>query len=127
MAKQSFLNIYSARGREAIKTSKKYPESQVVLDPTCTLQMILNRAEYGVPIPQRDVSGNLTQEELNVLGIDATTLHLYNRMQLIDLRMRAQTRMQALETAKRKREAESARKKYMAELRHQLEKEKQAE
>lgn len=127
MAKQSFLNIYSARNRGAVETGKKYPESQVVLDPTCTLQMILNRAEYGVPIPQKDVSGSFTQEELNVLGIDATSLHLYNRMQLIDLRMRAQTRMQALATAKRKREAEATKRAYMAELRHQFEQEKQKE
>lgn len=125
MEKKEFLNIYSARERAAVETGKKYPESQVVLDPTCTLQQILNRAEYGVPIPQRDISGDLTQEELNILGIDATSLHLYNRMQLIDLRIRAQTRAQALATAKLKREAEETKRSMMAELRHQLKNEQE--
>lgn len=81
-----------------------YPESKVVLDPTCTLEQILNRAQYGMAIPQRDVSGDITSEELAILGLTGDSLATMNRMQLIDLRIKAQMRMNALKARKLKQE-----------------------
>lgn len=81
-----------------------YPESRVVLDPTCTLEQILNRAQYGMAIPQRDLSGDITNEELTILGLTGDSLATMNRMQLIDLRIKAQMRMNALEARRLKQE-----------------------
>ena len=85
-------------------TPIKYPESKVVLDPTCTLEQILNRAQYGMAIPQRDVSGDITGEELAILGLTGDSLATMNRMQLIDLRIKAQMRMNALKARRLKQE-----------------------
>lgn len=85
-------------------TPRPYPETKVVLDPTCTLEQILNRAQYGQAIPQRDVSGDITNEELKVLGITGDSLGIMTRMELIDLRMRAQMRLKSLEARKLKKE-----------------------
>lgn len=102
--KINFPTAYEVKqnGRTLTK-SRPYPESMVVLDPTCTLEQILNRAQYGQAIPQRDVSGDITNEELQVLGLDGTSLATMSRMQLIDLRMRAQMRLQAIEARKLKK------------------------
>lgn len=100
------------------KKEKVYPESRVVLDPTCTLEQILNRAQYGMKIPQRDVSGDITQAELDILGINGTSLATMSRMEMLDLRMRAQMRMAALEAKKLKKqqiEAQNAYKKGIIE------------
>lgn len=84
--------MYGERRKQSPTT---YPDSKVMLDPTCTLEQILNRAQYGMSIPQRDVSGDLTADEMAVLGIDGTSLATMSRMELIDLRIRAQMRMNA--------------------------------
>lgn len=100
------------------KKEKVYPDSRVVLDPTCTLEQILNRAQYGMKIPQRDVSGDITQAELDILGINGTSLATMSRMEMLDLRMRAQMRMAALEAKKLKKqqiEAQNAYKKGIIE------------
>lgn len=89
-----------------------YPESRVILDPTCTLEQILNRAQYGMKIPQRDVSGDITQEELDILGINGTSFATMSRMEIIDLRMRAQMRLSALEANKRKKAQKAAEEAY---------------
>lgn len=81
-----------------------YPDSKVVLDPTCTLEQILNRAQYGMAIPQRDVSGDITSDELAILGLTGDSLATMNRMQLIDLRIKAQMRMNALKARQLKQE-----------------------
>lgn len=97
-------------GRE-IESSTVYPESKVLLDPTCTLEQILLRAQYGMAIPQRDVSGDITNEELQVLGISGNSLATMTRMEIVDLRMRAQMRMNALKAKqlqKQKLEQEEA-------------------
>lgn len=77
------------------RPKKKYPTSRVVLDPTCTLEQILNRAQYGMAVPQRDISGDITNEELEILGLSGNSLATMSRMELIDLRMRAQMRINA--------------------------------
>ena len=97
-----FKTMITAKQRTPLKSSRKYPESRVVLDPTCTLEQILNRAQYGMKIPQRDVSGDITQQELDILGLNGTSLVTMSRMELIDLRMRAQMRLSALEAKKLK-------------------------
>ena len=76
--------------------------SKVLLDPTCTLEQILNRAQYGMALPQRDVSGVITQEELSVLGISGNDLTTMSRMEMIDLRIKAQMRLQSLEAKRLK-------------------------
>lgn len=100
-----------------------YPESKVMLDPTCTLEQILNRAQYGMAIPQRDVSGNLTADEMAILGIDGTSLATMSRMELIDLRIRAQMRMNANKARELKKkqaaEKEAIRKGILDEMRAQ--------
>lgn len=105
MAKLKFSTMYGDRRKQRVT---HYPESRVMLDPTCTLEQILNRAQYGMAIPQRDVSGDLTPDEMAVLGIDGTSLATMSRMELIDLRIRAQMRMNANQARelKKKRAAE---------------------
>lgn len=98
-----FMTAVTATTRKRSAAARQYPESRVVLDPTCTLEQILNRAQYGMKIPQRDVSGDLTQEEMQVLGIDGTSFATMSRMELIDLRMRAQMRLSALEAKQLKK------------------------
>lgn len=98
-----------------------YPESKVLLDPTCTIEQILNRAQYGMPIPQKDVSGDLTSEEMAILGIDGTTFATASRMQLIDLKIRAQMRMNALQAKQKKLAEKAAKDKLLAELQHKEE------
>lgn len=93
MTKPKFNTMYgSIRYKQRVR---EYPTSKVMLDPTCTLEQILNRAQYGMAIPQRDVSGDLTADEMSILGIDGTSLATMSRMELIDLRIRAQMRMNA--------------------------------
>lgn len=99
-----FKTMLSRRMTKYILPVVQYPESKVVLDPTCTLEQILNRAQYGMAIPQRDVSGDITNEELSILGLTGDSLATMNRMQLIDLRIKAQMRLNALECRKRKQE-----------------------
>lgn len=102
--KVNFLTAFDiAKNGRQRPTPRPYPETKVVLDPTCTLEQILNRAQYGQAIPQRDVSGDITNEELQVLGLTGDSLGKMTRMELIDLRMRAQMRMNALEARKRKK------------------------
>lgn len=124
MAKVKFNTMYGERAKQK---PSKYPESKVMLDPTCTLEQILNRAQYGMAIPQRDVSGDLTRDEMEILGIDGTSLATMSRMELIDLRMRAQMRMNANKARELKKqqaaEKEAIRQGLLDEMR--LEQEKQ--
>lgn len=110
--------MYGARRKQR---DDHYPESKVMLDPTCTLEQILNRAQYGMAIPQRDVSGDLTPDEMAILGIDGTSLATMSRMELIDLRIRAQMRMNANKARELKKqqaaEKEAIKKGILDELR----------
>lgn len=99
-----YISAYERSQTPRKRPVKKYPTSRVVLDPTCTLEQILNRAQYGMAIPQRDVSGELTGEELSILGIDGNAMATMTRMEIIDLRMKAQMRMNALAARKAKKE-----------------------
>lgn len=108
----SFNTIITAANKPYVAKKVQYPESRVVLDPTCTLEQILNRAQYGMKIPQRDVSGDITQEELNVLGINGTSMATMSRMELIDLRMRAQMRLSALQAKELKKKQVAEREAY---------------
>lgn len=112
MSKKQFLTAVTAQTRSHRKCTRAYPESRVVLDPTCTLEQILNRAQYGMKIPQRDVSGDITQEELDILGINGQSMATMSRMELIDLRMRAQMRMSALQAKKLKQQQKAAEEAY---------------
>lgn len=104
MSKVNFPSAYDiAKNGRQRPTPRPYPETKVVLDPTCTLEQILNRAQYGQAIPQRDVSGDITNEELQVLGLTGESLGTMTRMELIDLRMRAQMRLKAIEARKLKK------------------------
>lgn len=120
MAKVKFTTMYGERRKQRVST---YPSSKVMLDPTCTLEQILNRAQYGMAIPQRDVSGDLTPDEMAVLGIDGTSLATMSRMELIDLRIRAQMRMNANQARELKKkqaaEKEAIKKGILDELRAQ--------
>lgn len=113
MEENRFFTTYTASriGRRSCCT-KVYPESRVVLDPTCTLDQILNRAQYGMKIPQRDVSGDLTPEEMQVLGIDGTSFATMSRMELVDLRMRAQMRLASLQAKELKKKQVAEREAY---------------
>ena len=102
--KKPFISAYERSQTPRTRPSKQYPVSRVVLDPTCTLEQILNRAQYGMAIPQRDVTGELTGEELSILGIDGNAMATMTRMEIIDLRMKAQMRMNALAARKAKKE-----------------------
>ena len=112
MSKKQFLTAVTAQTRSHRKCTRVYPESRVVLDPTCTLEQILNRAQYGMKIPQRDVSGDITQEELDILGINGQSMATMSRMELIDLRMRAQMRMSALQAKKLKQQQKAQEEAY---------------
>lgn len=120
MAKVKFSTMYGDRRMQRVT---HYPESKVMLDPTCTLEQILNRAQYGMAIPQRDISGDLTPDEMSVLGIDGTSLATMSRMELIDLRIRAQMRMNANQARELKKkqaaEKEAIKKGLLDELRAQ--------
>lgn len=120
MAKVKIITMYDEKPKKA---HRKYPASKVMLDPTCTLEQILNRAQYGMAIPQRDISGDMTAEEMNVLGIDGTSLVTMSRMELIDLRIRAQMRMNAIQARELKKkqaaEKEALKKGLLDELRAQ--------
>lgn len=118
-----FKTMFTAKGR-IIKSSRKYPESRVVLDPTCTLEQILNRAQYGMKVPQRDVSGDITAQELEILGLNGTSLATMSRMELIDLRMRAQMRLSALEAKKLKQKKAVEDEKYRKGIIDEYEKQK---
>lgn len=107
-----FPTSITAVTRQHRAATRVYPESRVVLDPTCTLEQILNRAQYGMKIPQRDVSGDLTQEEMNVLGINGTSFATMSRMELVDLRMRAQMRLAALKAKELKKKQTAQREAY---------------
>lgn len=98
-----FITATTATSRKRKISSIVYPESRVILDPTCTLEQILNRAQYGMKIPQRDVSGDLTSEEMQVLGLDGTSFATMSRMELVDLRMRAQMRLSAIKAKELKK------------------------
>lgn len=122
MAKVKFSTMYGERREQRLS---EYPESKVMLDPTCTLEQILNRAQYGMAIPQRDISGDLTPDEMAVLGIDGTSLATMSRMELIDLRMRAQMRMNANQARELKKkqaaEKEAIKQGILDEMRAQVE------
>lgn len=107
-----FPTAITAKERQRVSASRTYPVSRVVLDPTCTLEMILNRAAYGMKIPQRDVSGDITPEEMSVLGLHGTSFATMSRMEIIDLRMRAQMRMNALQAKQAKVAQKKAQEEY---------------
>lgn len=120
-----FKTIITAQDKPYQAKVKSYPESRVVLDPTCTLEQILNRAQYGMKIPQRDVTGDITQEELNVLGINGTSMATMSRMELIDLRMRAQMRLASLQAKQLKKKQAAEQEAYKKGIIEEYEKTKQ--
>lgn len=101
---EKFKTMYERIEQPIDCSCKEYPTSKVLLDPTCSLEQILNRAQYGMAIPQRDVSGDITPEEMQVLGITGTSFATMSRMEIVDLKMRAQMRLKALQAKELKKQ-----------------------